>query len=152
MSEYQVLSRLLGLAHVQVVGYEMVGQGRIHVQIETTLAAAMCAQCRQISQTVHETSRPQLIRDLPLWGRQCWLHYAPRRFKCACCANTFVEQVVWREAGLSYTQRYEQSLYERMRCEPIAQVAQSEGLSEEAAQGIFTRWAKKSSPNAAIRR
>ena len=99
---------------------------------------------------MHETGELQFIRDLPLWQRWCWLGYAPRRFKCASCNDTFVERVVWREPGLGYTRRYEQSLYERTRREPIAQVARTEGLSEEAVQGLFERWAKKVSPSGAI--
>jgi len=84
-----------------------------------------------------------MIRDLPIWHRRCWLRYAPRRFRCPTCRTTFVERVAWRESGWDYTQRYEQFLYERARHEPVAQMAQSEHLSEDAVEGIFARWAKK---------
>jgi len=52
---------------------------------------------------------------------------------------------VWREPGLTYTNRYEQYLYERARREPIAQIAQDEQVSEDIVQGIFERRAKKPS-------
>jgi predicted Zn-dependent protease with MMP-like domain len=59
--------------------------------------------------------------------------------------------VAWREAGRDYTTRYEQALSERVRHAPISQVAHEEHLSEDIVQGIFERWAKKSSPRAATR-
>jgi hypothetical protein len=46
--------------------------------------------------------------------------------------------------------RYEHALYEKVRRESVAQVAQDERLSEDIIQGIFERWAKKRSPNAVI--
>jgi hypothetical protein len=52
---------------------------------------------------------------------------------------------------LDYTIRYEQAIYEKVRRESVAQVAQDERLSEDIIQGIFERWAKKRSLNAAIR-
>jgi len=151
MPDYHLLTELLGLPHVQVTHYQLVGAERINLLVESTLPAAICPDCQQVSVAVHETGEPQFLRDLPLWQRRCWLGYAPRRFKCTGCSDTVIERVVWREPGLGYTQRYEHSLYERMRREPVAQVARIEGLTEEAAQGIFERRAKKASPTGATR-
>ena len=90
-----------------------------------------------------QNRKAQLIRDLPIWQRRCWLHYAPRRFKCVTCQDTFVERVLWRQPDLDYTSRYEQSLYQRACREPISHIAESEQLSEDIVQGIFERGAKK---------
>ena len=46
--------------------------------------------------------------------------------------------------------RYEQAIYEKVRRESVAQVAQDERLSKDIIQGIFERWAKKRLPDAAI--
>jgi transposase len=78
-----------------------------------------------------------------MWGHQCWLRYAPRRFVCASCHSTFVERVAWREPGLAHTLRYAQHIYERTRHQDIAQIAQAEGLSQDTVQGIFERGGKK---------
>lgn len=150
MTDYPLLAELLGLPNVHVTHYQLVGPDRINLFVESTAEAAVCPTCQHVSLDVHEVSKPQLIRDLPMWDRRCWLVYAPRRFKCATCQATFVERVSWREAGLSYTVRYEQAVYERSRREPIAQIAQDEQLSEDTVQAIFERWAKKSSSNVAI--
>lgn len=151
MPDYQLLTELLGLPQVWVSHYRLQGSERIELTVESTLPAAVCPECQQISTQVHDTSAPQRVRDLPIWGRQCWLVYTPRRFDCVPCGRTFVERVAWREPGQDYSQRYSQHLYQRARREPIAQIAQAEQLSEDSVQGLFEREAKKQSPPVAIR-
>ena len=143
MSDFQLLTQLLELPKVRVTGYELVGSERLFIRIESTLEAAVCPTCQRISEAGHGHAEPQLIRDLPIWQRQCWLQYRPRRFQCAHCPSTLVERVMWREADFVYTQRYEHALYERARREPSADIARVEQLSEDIVRGIFERWAKK---------
>jgi len=143
MAKYPELTELLNLSNLKVVHYQLVGQNRINLFVEPTLDMALCPDCQQASMTIHDTSEPQMIRDLSIWDRSCWLRLLPRRFKCAHCQKTFVEQLAWREPGRDYTIRYEQHIYKRARKEPISQIAQDERLSEDAVQGIFERWAKK---------
>jgi transposase len=90
-----------------------------------------------------------MIRDLAIAERQCYLVYHARRFKCEHCKKTFVERVEWKRAGVSYTERYERYMYQRVRRESVSQVAQDEGLSEEAVQAIFEYRAKKRRRHAA---
>jgi transposase len=151
MAEYPELTELLNLTNFKVVHYQLVGQNRVNLFIEPIVDIALCPECHQASTTVHDTSEPQMIRDLSIWDRRCWLRLTPRRFECATCQKTYVERLAWREPGRDYTLRYEQYIYQRTRKEPILQIAQDEKLSEEAVQGIFERWAKKRSPNAAGR-
>src|SRR4030066_1663699 len=149
MAEYPILTELLNLPNVKVVHYQLVGQNRINLFVESTLPAALCPNCQQASTNLHDQSDPQMLRDLSIWDRRCWLRLTPRRFKCATCQNTFVERLAWREPERDYSLRYEQHIYQRARKEPITQVSKDENLSEEAVQGIFVRWAKKRSPNGA---
>ena len=107
--------------------------------------------CQRVSAQMHDTAEPQTLRDLTIWGRQCWLRYAPRRFACATCQRTFTERVAWREPGFAYTLRYAQYVYARTQQADIAQVALNEGLSQDTVRSIFERWAKKRSTNAATR-
>lgn len=151
MAIYDLLTELLDLPNVRVTHYQLVGQQRLNLFIESTAPAAVCPDCQQVSLAVHQVGEPQMLRDLSIWNRRCWLRYAPRRFRCQTCATTFVERVRWRESGLDYTKRYEQFVYERSRREPLAQIAQAEGLTEAIVQGIFERGAKKRSPSVATR-
>lgn len=151
MTTNDLLTELLDLPHARVIAYQREGSARLKVSIESTLPAAVCPDCQQLSQVVHQVGEAQWLRDLPIWDRPCWLAYAPRRFKCAHCAHTFVERVTWREAGLDYTTRYAAFVYARTRREPLAQVAQTEALTEAIVQGIFERGAKKRLSSAATR-
>ena len=148
--QYDWLTELLDLPNVRVLHLQLVGSQRLNVVVESISEASLCPRCQQPSLIVNDQGEAQMIRDLPIWNRRCWLSYRARRFDCATCNNTFVERVVWREPGLDYTVRYEHAIYEKVRRESVAQVAQDERLSEDIIQGIFERWAKKRSPNAAI--
>ena len=98
MAKYDHLTELLGLPNTQVTHYQLVGPNRLNLFIESTVAAGLCPTCQQLSLAVHDYGEPQLIRDLPIWNRRCWLRYAPRRFECATCEKTFVERG-WRGAN-----------------------------------------------------
>ncbi len=150
MNELKIVTELLGLAHVEVTNYRMQGTNWIEISLEARLAAAVCPDCGELSVTMQRKDEAQSIWDLTMWNRRCTLRYTPHRFRCSSCQATFVEQVGWRTAGTSYTVRYEQHLYERTCREPIAQIAQDEGVSEDTVQAIFVRWAKKQSPSVAI--
>jgi len=143
LAQYDQLTELLDLPHTRVVHYQLVGHHGVNLFIESTLEAAMCPTCQQVSTAIHDRGEAQFIRDLSLWNRRCWLRYVPRRFACATCQATFVERLVWRDPKREYTQRYEQAIFERARREPTSQVAQAEQLSEDQVHGIFERWAKK---------
>jgi transposase len=145
MAEYPVLTELLNLSNVKVVHYQLLGQYGINLFVEPTIEMALCPDCGHASETLHDVGEAQMIRDLSIWDRRCWLGLRPRRFQCATCQDTFVERLVWREAGRDYTIRYEQHIYQRARNEPINQIAKGEKLSEEMVQGIFAHWAKKRS-------
>jgi len=151
MADYTILDELLNLSSVKVTHYQLVGPDRINLFVEPTLEFAQCPECQQLSNEVHEVADPQMVRDLSIWDRQCWLRLMTRRFKCAHCRDTFVERLEWREPNRGYTVRYERYIYQRTRKEPILQVAQDEQLSEDIVQGIFERWAKKRSRRAAGR-
>lgn len=151
MADYQMLGELLGLPNVNVLNYQIIGGERIEVQIRSSLEAGLCPDCQQVSTQIHDTAETQTLRDLPIWDRQCWLRYAPRRFACAHCRRTFVERVAWRTPGLGYSVRYGQYIYERTRHQDIAQIAKDEGLSQDTVRAIFELGAKKNSPTAATR-
>ena len=149
MAEYPEFTELLNLSNVRVFHYQLVGPNRINLFVEPTVEVAVCPDCGKPSTELHDRGEAQMIRDLSMWERRCWLRYIPRRFKCATCRDTFVERVSWREAGRDYTVRYERHIYQRSRREPISQLAKDEGPSEDIVQGIFERWAKKQSIPAA---
>lgn len=145
MDENQLLTQVLGIEKLEVRGSRIGGAEEIYLNVEPMLKAGICPDCNEISMHEHDHGDEQKIRDLAIAGRRCWLMYRPRRFRCEGCQKTFVERVEWRRMGMSYTTRYEKYIYQRSRREAISQIAEDEGLSEEAVQAIFEDMAKKRS-------
>jgi transposase len=143
MSNQTFLSELLGIDKLRVTGTEISGGEQIKLFVESVEEAGVCPECRQISIQVHGLCEEQLIYDLAYGERRCYLSYRARRFRCEKCNKTFVERVTWKRVEVSYSLRYEQYIYQRARKEPIREIAEEEGLSEEAVQAIFEHKAKK---------
>jgi transposase len=99
MTDYSILTELLDIHNLRVTHYQLVDAERINLFVESTLNVAVCPKCTQVSSKVHETGNHQMVRDLSLWGRCCWLAYAPRRFKCSRCRETFVERLTGKKLG-----------------------------------------------------
>jgi transposase len=152
MNNNDLLNKLLGIPKLQVVKSEFIGEGKLHLEVASMLSVASCPDCGQVSNQVHDESEAQMIRDLSIAERQCYLVYRARRFKCEQCKKTFVERVEWKRSNVSYTERYERYVYQRVRRESVSQVAQDEGLSEEAVQAIFEHRAKKRRRHAGTRK
>jgi transposase len=152
MNNNDLLNKLLGIPKIQVVKSEFIGEEKLHLEVVSTLAVASCPDCGHSSSQVHDESEAQMIRDLPIAERQGYLVYRARRFKCEHCQKTFVERVEWKRPNVSYTERYERYVYQRVRRESVSQVAQDEGMSEEAVQAIFEYRAKKRRRHAVTRK
>jgi len=143
MNNNELLNKLLGIPKLQVVKSDFVGEEKLHLEVVSILTVASCPDCGCVSTQLHDESEAQIIRDLSIAERQSYLVYRARRFKCEHCKKTFVERVQWKRTNVSYTERYERYVYQRVRRESVSQVAQDEGLSEEAVQAIFEQRAKK---------
>ena len=149
MNNNELLNKLLGIAKLHVVKSDFIGEEKLHLGVVSTVPVASCPDCGQVSNLVHDESEAQMIRDLSIAERQSYLVYRARRFKCEHCKKTFVERVEWKRSNVSYTERYERYIYQRVRRESVSQVAQDESLSEEAVQAMFEYRAKKRRRHAA---
>jgi len=152
MNNNELLNKLLGIPKLQVVKSDFIGEEKLHLEVVSTLTVASCPGCGCVSNQLHDESEAQIIRDLPIAERRSYLAYRARRFKCEHCKKTFVERVGWKRTNVSYTERYERHVYQRVRRESVSQVAQDEGLSEETVQAIFEYRAKKTRRHAGTRK
>ena len=105
MNNNEFLNELLNLEKLQVMQAEFAGTEQITLFVESTLAAAICPDCDQVSTRIHDLGAVQMIRDLSIGERRCYLSYQARRFDCEHCDKTFVERVDWKRPGVSYTLR-----------------------------------------------
>ncbi len=138
MSNPEFLSELLGIANLRATGTEFTSAEQIKHIVESVDEAGVCPACQQISIQIHGQSEEQRIRDLAYGERRCYLSYRAHRL----CSKTFVERAAWKRPEAIYTVRYENYIYQRSRKEPVRQIAEEEGLSEEAVQAMFEHRAK----------
>lgn len=66
-----------------------------------------------------------------------------RRFWCAKCESAFFEPVAFVEEYRSYTQRFEEYVYDQVRRVNVSFVAEREGLSWDEIESIFVHVAQK---------
>ncbi len=139
----ELLTKLLGLPYVYVTSYEMPNDEKLILDIEVRMPAATCPTCEQVSTTVHGYGEKRIVRDLDVWGRQCYLRFQPREFECKQCKHFFVERLAWLESGQHQTRRVELRVFELARRTNVAEAAVYHALTDECAEGIFVREAAR---------
>ena len=141
----ETLNILLGLPGLEVIEYALERQGEqevIHIFCRHVNDVAICPQCGQVSETVHEQEE-RCVRHLDIWGKATYLHFPSRRFRCKHCKKPFTESLPWVESKRRESRAYELHVYEQCKHTDQAAVAEREGLHHETVKGIFVRWAKR---------
>jgi transposase len=125
---FRELTDLLEIPAVRVTGYQK-EQDRIDVFVELEKNSATCPGCGVRSARQH-SEKALRVRDLPCFGRHVYLILPRRRFKCRRCEKPFTEHLSFVEFGTSFTQRYEQYLYDQCQERSFTAVAKQEGISD----------------------
>ena len=142
MPELQ-LTKLLHLPNLEVVKYETPDVETAILEIKSTWEVAICPECKTPSASVQDYEDSRWVRDLSLSGRKSYLRYHSRRFAWEGCQRSFPESVEWLNFDSSYTQRFEEHVYQLCRKNTLQEVSAFLELGYEAVEGIFPRWAKK---------
>ncbi|MBI1910889.1 MAG: transposase family protein, partial [Deltaproteobacteria bacterium] len=66
-----------------VMKSDFIGEDKLHLEVASTLAVASCPDCGQVSNQMHDESEAQMVRDLSIAERQCFLVYRARRFNAS---------------------------------------------------------------------
>lgn len=139
------LSHLLDLPHFAVEGYaveEDAEQDILHLYCRLTVEAAVCPLCKGITTAVKD-HKERCVRDLDLFDKRTFVHFAIRRFECGACGHRFTEElqaVAWRR---HQTLRFEQMIYQQCLHSSKKAVAEQYHLSQSTVYGIFKRHAKR---------
>ena len=102
MNNNEFVNKLLNLDKVRVTQTEFAGDDRVTLFVESTHEIANCPDCKGASNSVHDLSAVQIIRDLSIAERRCYLSYRARRLHCERCDKTFVQRVAWKRFEASY--------------------------------------------------
>lgn len=110
--------------------------GNVFLKLHFLKDSADCPHCHQSSDDLHQT-RSILLRDLSIFGQATYLKVPRRQFYCRRCKSHFTEVLSFMEPGRQYTRRYEDYIYQQVKCSSIQQVARSEDLTFDRVEGIF---------------
>lgn len=146
----EILQQILGLPQVRIDDVEM-HETRIDLHVTCDTECGICPRCHRASWEVHEHLPVRVLRDLPLSGKACYLHFHRRRFWCPVCDQAFAEPVEWVDPYRHATCRYEAFLYERVRRNTVSVVAELEELSYDVVEGAFLREVTRRLPSDPLR-
>ncbi len=135
------LDSLLNLPHVTVLSCQQ-QEGLIFLRLDFLNEGILCPHCQTYTDNLHQT-RPIIVRDLSIVGQGVYLKVPRRQFICPQCGKYPTEPLEWIETRRNYTKRYEEYIYEKVKELTVEQVSQTEQLSPEQVQNIFSRQARK---------
>lgn len=108
----------------------------VHIHLVHTTERRSCPRCGQESAELHQ-NHARIVRDLPISGKACYLHFTKRRFFCRGCQQPFSEKLDFVDPYRDYTGRYQDYIYRLVRENNVSYVERIEGLSYEVAERIF---------------
>jgi transposase len=129
------LTKILDLPESNVVNWTTF-ENTICLDIQFNNKEIKCPHCHSTITEFHQ-NRPNLIRDLSVFGKAVYLKVPRRRFYCRKCQRYSTERLDWLDWKRRHTQRYEANIFERIKGASIEKIAAEEGLSFDEVEGIF---------------
>jgi len=133
------IEMLLGFTDLQVEAVE-IQPARIIVRCQARFDQATCPLCLKKCNRIQQT-QTRIVRDLPVFGKEVYLHLQTRQFHCPDCQRFFYERFAFVEPNRTMTTRLEKYLYECCRHSCFQQVAARENVGWDTLQHLFSRWA-----------
>lgn len=141
MTENEVLEMLLGIKEIQVDRFEVQDQ-HLHIYCSSIFQEALCPHCLKKRQVVNQTYLRQ-FRDLPIAGKEVYLHLSQRQFYCPDCDRHFNERFNFVDVKRMMTRRYERYVYECCKASTIQKISAQENLVWQTVNEICQRGARK---------
>lgn len=108
-----------------------------HARFEQTVCPLCLEKCNTVNQR-----QTRIVRDMPVFGKEVFLHLTTRQFHCTNCQRFFYESFSFVESKRTMTIRLEKYLYQCCQDSAFKDVAARENVLWDVLQGLFTRWAK----------
>ena len=141
MTENEVLEMLLEIKEIQVDQFEVQDQ-HLHIYCSSIFQEALCPHCLKKRQVVNQTYIRQ-FRDLPIAGKEVYLHLSQRQFYCPDCDRHFNERFNFVDVKRTMTRRYERHVYECCKASTIQKISAQENLVWQTVNEICQRGARK---------
>ena len=141
MTENEVLEMLLGIKEIQVDRFE-VEDRHLHIYCSSIFQEALCPRCLKKRRVVNQTYIRQ-FRDLPIAGKEVYLHLSQRQFYCPDCDRHFNERFHFVDPKRTMTRRYERYVYECCKASTIQKISAQENLVWQTVNEVCQRGARK---------
>ena len=89
MPNHDFTSKLLEMEDI-IVSDVSSSSTELHISISLKRRPHTCPNCSFVTEQIHDY-RTSIIKDIPILGKQTFLHYRKRRYHCPCCNKHFYE-------------------------------------------------------------
>lgn len=135
MPNTDFIANLLDIKDLIVQNLE-ISVSEVHIYFMLKRRDCVCPNCGAITNKVHDY-RPAIIKDSPIHGKKCFLHYKKRRYHCECCHKHFREPFPLLPQHCRITNRLcHLSIHKLRNTHNVSSVAEEVGIS---ASTIFRR-------------
>lgn len=141
MTENEVLEMILGIKEIQVDRFDVQDRS-LHIHCSSIFEEALCPHCLKKRQVINQTYVRQ-FRDLPIAGKEVYLHLSQRQFYCPDCDRHFNERFNFVDPQRTMTRRYERHVYECCKASTIQKISAQENLVWQTVNEICQRGARK---------
>ena len=141
MTENEVLEMILGIKEIQVDRFDVQDRS-LHIHCSSIFEEALCPDCLKKRQVINQTYVRQ-FRDLPMAGKEVYLHLSQRQFYCQDCDRHFNERFNFVDPKRTMTRRYERHVYECCKASTIQKISAQENLVWQTVNEICQRGARK---------
>jgi transposase len=131
---HEAITAILGIQGFNVVGYELIGNDVLNIEMERAQRAFQCPSCGQVTFVPHD-EHDVTVQDLPMSGRRVYLHFRKGRVLC-CAGKPETEHLDWVEKNGQQTLRLRWAIHEDCKETTVEAVARRHGLSWETVKTI----------------
>ena len=141
MTEAEVFELILGIKEIQVDRVDWQDQS-LHIYCSSIFEDALCPNCLKKRPVINQTYERQ-FRDLPITGKEVYLHLSQRQFYGQDCNRHFNERFSFVDQKRTMTRRYERYVYECCKASTIQKISAQENLVWHTVNEICQRGARK---------
>ena len=109
--KHSILTEVLGLEDLDVVKQEYDREANVlYLYCASRWEVALCSDCLQLSQKIHDYPKQRRIHDTLLRGKKVILVFDSLRFDCGKCRKPFTQEIRDVVSGCTYTKRLRQEI------------------------------------------
>ena len=141
MTEAEFFEQILGIKEIRIDRVDWQEQS-LHIYCSSIFEEALCPHCLNKRHVVHQTYERQ-FRDLPITGKEVYLHLTQRQFYCPDCDRYFNERFSFVDSKRTMTRRYERYVYECCKASTMQKISAQENLVWHTVNDICQRGARR---------